>query len=983
MATYNWRNVGTDVGLAIDWNNTTTGDNPALTPPGASDTIQFQTIGGGTLTGAVSVSTANIISATNDSWKVSAQITAGAILVRSPTAITTGGKLTVTGVTGPTNGLSLFAATTVSGGSIDGSAATTTIGNNQSAAPAGGLTVQGGGTVTTLGLSTYAPSTANPASVNIVVDGAGSRLTTMSNPALDTATFTSGYLNIATINLGGSASLVVSNAGAATVSGLFAVGQNGGNGTAQVLTGGSLTAAGAIYVGGGGATPTTPGLGTLTISGGGVVRSTAASDTSRSYLQIANSTAGTGSVTVTGAGSLLDIGNNAASIGVGGTGSLTVAAGAAARSSTADSVTRAALIVGTNSRSSGTVTVTGSKSSYTATGSAFFGRAGTGALIVDSGAVFTGGQAAAGTVAGSSVTIGSGDSSSATSTFYGGSGSAQVKSGALLHSLYNLTVGFDGTVGSLLVDNATALADRFVTIGSGTDRVGGNGTVTLQNGGVLRAGGQHITGLSGIGIGVGPGNSGSVTVTGSGSVLDANGDRLSIGTRPSSGSSLPGTGSGTLTISAGGKALAGSSYADVEAALAVGAATNEVGTLSVIGAGSQLMVSGRAILGGNDIGAGVVAGGTGALSVTGGGRVQAGGVTVLGGSSVALDVASVLDAGGLALAAGATLAAAGGTLLGDVTDGGTLSNAGGALSITGSVTGAGNLQVGAGLLSVGGSIGAETVAFTAPGATLRMHGLTGAATVTGFQAGDSLDLAGVTGATLSTSATGAVVQAGGGSLSLGTAPAGSAYRLYGDGHGGTQVLLDSPPPAAAVAFTGAGGSGLATGDGYTGPVDYLQRQYIWPGAGGVAMSANVPNVFLHGGPADDALQVSGGNNVLDGGAGSNFLVGANGADGGNDTFFVDGRGGNVTWSTLVNFRHGDNFTLFGFVDGVSTRPFTDADGVTGYQGATIHSELGGAGMGVNGSVTFAGISLADAQAKFTVSAGKVGDTPYLNVAYTG
>ena len=193
----------------------------------------------------------------------------------------------------------------------------------------------------------------------------------------------------------------------------------------------------------------------------------------------------------------------------------------------------------------------------------------------------------------------------------------------------------------------------------------------------------------------------------------------------------------------------------------------------------------------------------------------------------------------------------------------------------------------------------------------------------------------------------------------------------------------APPNGFLYTDTATGTSGMTRGNVYSGPVAGLQQQYIWPGANGVAISATVGNVFLHGGPGDDALSVSSGTNVLDGGTGSNFLTGAAGTDGGADTFFVDGRGGGVTWSTVVNFHHGDAVTLFGFQDGTSTRPWTAVDGATGYQGATIHSELGGAGTGVNDSVTFAGISLADAQAKFTVTTGTVGTTPYLYVAYTG
>ena len=187
-------------------------------------------------------------------------------------------------------------------------------------------------------------------------------------------------------------------------------------------------------------------------------------------------------------------------------------------------------------------------------------------------------------------------------------------------------------------------------------------------------------------------------------------------------------------------------------------------------------------------------------------------------------------------------------------------------------------------------------------------------------------------------------------------------------------------------------TGASSGDAatpYTGPVNYLQWQYVWPSNDGVAMAASVDNIFLHGGGGADAITAHGGRNVIDGGGGSNFLTGGTGADGGTDTFFVDGRGGIVTWSSIVNFHHGDSLTIFGFTQGTSTLPLQDSDGAAGFTGATIHSELNGAGTGVNGSVTFVGVSGADARdvsqgGKFTYTYGNIGgDTPYLNVAYTG
>ena len=188
-------------------------------------------------------------------------------------------------------------------------------------------------------------------------------------------------------------------------------------------------------------------------------------------------------------------------------------------------------------------------------------------------------------------------------------------------------------------------------------------------------------------------------------------------------------------------------------------------------------------------------------------------------------------------------------------------------------------------------------------------------------------------------------------------------------------------PAFDVIQSATGQAGHADGDAYTGPVAFLQRQFIWTGSSSVVVAASTADVFLHGGSGDDALAVHGGTNVLDGGAGSNFLVGSTGTDGGTDTFFVDGRGGQ-TWSTLVNFHHGDALTFWGFQQGISTQVWTASEGAAGYTGVTLHSELAGAGTGVNASATFAGLTNADL-AKLTVQTGTVGGLGYLNIAYTG
>ena len=314
--------------------------------------------------------------------------------------------------------------------------------------------------------------------------------------------------------------------------------------------------------------------------------------------------------------------------------------------------------------------------------------------------------------------------------------------------------------------------------------------------------------------------------------------------------------------------------------------------------------------------------------------------------------------------------------------------------------GMGSVVIGANSLAeFAASVGAgQTVAFQ-PGSTSGALKLDAAgtfqATVRGFLSTDQIALGAVSAPSVtytSTSATTGMLQVASNGTTVArlnmqgvysTADFGLVTTDLGNGTSSTALTTTATAPAFAYTDTATSTAGAVTPDLYSGPVNYLQYQYIWSSTDNVAISANRNNAFLHGGTGDDALAVNGGSNILDGGAGSNFLVGGSGADSGTDTFFVDGRGGAVTWSSVVNFHHGDAVTLFGFTSGVSTQPITDNEGAAGYTGATIHSELGGAGTGINASITFAGISAADAQAKFTYSGGVTNGANYLQVSYTG
>ena len=95
---------------------------------------------------------------------------------------------------------------------------------------------------------------------------------------------------------------------------------------------------------------------------------------------------------------------------------------------------------------------------------------------------------------------------------------------------------------------------------------------------------------------------------------------------------------------------------------------------------------------------------------------------------------------------------------------------------------------------------------------------------------------------------------------------------------------------------------------YTGPLSYLSDEFIDVNPENLDLTATTPNVFLHSGPGEDALTVLSGQNVLDGGTGSNFLTDGSGTD----TDFVDARGATKDiWSTMNNFSAGDSATVFG------------------------------------------------------------------------
>jgi hypothetical protein len=140
---------------------------------------------------------------------------------------------------------------------------------------------------------------------------------------------------------------------------------------------------------------------------------------------------------------------------------------------------------------------------------------------------------------------------------------------------------------------------------------------------------------------------------------------------------------------------------------------------------------------------------------------------------------------------------------------------------------------------------------------------------------------------------------------------------------------------------------------YRGPVDFLQFQMLGSSEGDIVMGSD-GNDFINLLGGDDAADGGAGRDVLDGGVGSNFLTGGSGAD----IFFLDGRGGSTTWSTITDFQDEDSVNIWGWQQGSSQLILAlDNQGAEGFKGATFHYDLNGDQL-IDTSITFSNIVLA-------------------------
>jgi T5SS/PEP-CTERM-associated repeat protein len=308
------------------------------------------------------------------------------------------------------------------------------------------------------------------------------------------------------------------NANSASGAGLN-IGAFGGSGTVTV-DGATLSSVRLIVVGS--SLSGTAGTGTLNIQNGGLVQTTGTN-----FGVTVGITGATGTVNVTGSGSTL---SSAGRIQVGAfdnsTGSLTVSGGGTVQT-TGTNFANTELEIGTGMNATGTVTVTGAGSTLTAGGIFLGGDTGsTGSLLVQNGATVTTNQVAPGV--GGGLAIGGGTSATVTVTGTGSTLNIGPITAGISAGKEVLIGGFGN--GSLLVDNSATVnaagANVIVSGGVFGTQTSSPGVLTVRNGASLIAN--------------------TVTINANGTL---NGDGTITGDVVLNGGTIsPGNSPGTLTI---------------------------------------------------------------------------------------------------------------------------------------------------------------------------------------------------------------------------------------------------------------------------------------------------------------------------------------------------------------------------------------------------------------------------------------------------
>jgi len=189
----------------------------------------------------------------------------------------------------------------------------------------------------------------------------------------------------------------------------------------------------------------------------------------------------------------------------------------------------------------------------------------------------------------------------------------------------------------------------------------------------------------------------------------------------------------------------------------------------------------------------------------------------------------------------------------------------------------------------------------------------------------------------------------------------------------TYTSLNGLPPGTnfVVADASTGQAVTTSGDAFTGPVPGIDRELVLITPDNLDIASTVPNVFIHSGGGEDALQAISGINVLDGGTGSNFLTG-----GGQTSFYLDDRAATSdAWSTITNFVKDDSVTVWDLTPQNFSITWQGNQGAANYTGLTLHATAPGQ---PTASLTLAGYSTADlSNGRLSISFGSVQGSNYM------
>src|ERR1700712_1297676 len=203
----------------------------------------------------------------------------------------------------------------------------------------------------------------------------------------------------------------------------------------------------------------------------------------------------------------------------------------------------------------------------------------------------------------------------------------------------------------------------------------------------------------------------------------------------------------------------------------------------------------------------------------------------------------------------------------------------------------------------------------------------------------------------------------------------------------------SPLGEFLVANLSQGPAGFMSGTPYKGPVPGIDTQLDLTNGNAYHVDSLTLNYFIRTGPGDDIIdagfwsdQEAAGmtfqaygstsyqthRDIIDGGGGSNFLIGG----GGQDTFYVDGRDlGHNVWSTVADFSYLDQATVWGVNQQDFVLSWLDGQGAVGHTGLTaVFSAPGHPAVGL----TLSAYTTADlSNGNLTVSFCRTQDLPGL------